>query len=306
MATGAEIINKGVCGSGSLVGYNMSKGCPVPFGEIGELWVTSPSFEYDMTQTFDEDYIKSLQLAGELSIIKNIVSSTEEGADVLIDAAPDGTESIAGDKKYKFKFLWRQDDWLQQKLGNLVGQFNKRVVFVDKSGNISFTSGSTDTKKRGYLASTIYRDRKTYTGSGVAKQQGLNIQFYNAKELDDRTEVMASDLLDFDPTLIEPIVQAYLSYEVTPSNADTTIQFKVVLDRGRKDAVIGLTTSGDFKVLINGVEEAASVAVDAAGVYTITTTALATSDKVITSINGVKEVTGDALYVSNSKEITVV
>lgn len=61
--TGLELVNKGVCGAGSLAGYNMSKGCPISFKDVVEIWRTAPDFEIDLTVDFDEDYIKSLPVS---------------------------------------------------------------------------------------------------------------------------------------------------------------------------------------------------------------------------------------------------
>ena len=58
--TGLELINKGVCGEGSLVGYNMSKGCAISFKDVKEIWRTPADFEFDLTVDFDEAYILSL------------------------------------------------------------------------------------------------------------------------------------------------------------------------------------------------------------------------------------------------------
>lgn len=307
MATGNELINLGVCGVGSLRGYNQTKGCSIPFKDIRAMYFTDPDVEFDLTQEFDEDYIKSFQLAGTLNILNQIETVTEEGTDPNIFTSPRGTEIVTVDAIYKFKAIWLRDLWLNAQLENLEGIFNKRVIFVDSSGNMLLTAGSDENKARGFLASSIYKDRNIFQSPGVASQQGLNVQLDDSKELDTTEyKLFASDNLDFDPLRVEPIVQAYVKFNAVPANLSTSIEVKVLVDRGRKTAVTGLTTSGDFKVLINGVEEAASSAVDASGIYTITTSALSTDDVVEVSINGVKEVVGDCLYVSNSDKATVV
>jgi hypothetical protein len=146
----------------------------------------------------------------------------------------------------------------------------------------------------------------TLQSPGVGAKQSLEFQLADTYEIEDNPLLFSNETLDFDPRLVESIVQAYVSFNSVPANLGTDIEVKVVVDKGRKTAVTGLTTSGDFKVIINGVEEAAAVAVDASGIYTIPTSALATSDVVEVSINGVKEVVGDALYVSNEAKATVV
>lgn len=305
MATGAELLNVAACGE-SLAGYNMSKGCASFFKDVKEIWRTPVSFEFDGSQEFDEAYIKSLQLAGNLTIIKKITDFPEAGTDALIETLPDNTEIDAGDAKYKYTPVWAQDLWLNVQLGKLEGQGNNRFVFVDSNGSFLVTKGKTEGNFRGFLTSRTKRAKVALQTPGVGAKQSLEFQLANTYELEDNVEIISSELLDFDARQIEPIVQAYVEFDAVPANAATTIVVKALIDRGRKTPITGLTTSGDFKVTINGVEEASSVAVDASGVYTITTTALSTSDVVEVSINGVKEVVGDCLYVSNTAKVTVV
>jgi hypothetical protein len=305
MATGAELINLAVCGE-SLAGFNMDKGCSIFFKDVKQIWRTPVDFEFDGSQDFDEAYLKSLQLAGKLSIIKNITDFPEAGTDNLIETLPDNTEIDAGDAKYKYTPVWAQDIWLNVQLGALEGSNNNRFVFVDSNGNILSTEGSTEGNFRGFKTSRTKREKMTLQSAGVGAKQSLAFQLADTYEIEDNPVLLLNETLDFDPRLVEPIVQAYVSFNAVPANLGTSIEVKVLVDKGRKTAITGLTTSGDFKVSINGVEEAASVAVDASGIYTITTSALATSDVVEVEINGVKEVVGDALYTSNKAKATTV
>lgn len=305
MATGAELINLAVCGE-SLAGFNMDKGCSIFFKDVKQIWRTPVDFEFDGSQDFDEAYLKSLQLAGKLSIIKNITDFPEAGTDNLIETLPDNTEIDAGDAKYKYTPVWAQDIWLNVQLGALEGSNNNRFVFVDSNGNILSTEGSTEGNFRGFKTSRTKREKMTLQSAGVGAKQSLAFQLADTYEIEDNPILFSNETLDFDPRLVESIVQAYVSFNAIPANLGTDIEVKVLVDKGRKTAVTGLTTSGDFKVAINGVEEAAAVAVDASGVYTITTSALATSDVVEVEINGVKEVIGDALYTSNKAKATTV
>lgn len=305
MATGKEIINVGAC-NGALAGFNMDKGCSIFFKDVKEIWRTPVDFEFDGTVEFDEAYLKSLQLAGKLTIIKNITDFPEAGTDPLIETLPDNTEIDAGDAKYKYTPVWAQDLWLNVQLGALEGQNNNRFVFVDSNGNLLVTKGSSEDNFRGFRTSRTKRAKTTLQSPGVGAKQSLEFQLADTYELEDNVQIISSELLDFDPRLVEAIVQAYIEFTAVPANLGTTIEFDVFVDRGRKTKVTGLTTSGDFKVLINGTQEADSVATDTSGNYSMTTTALSTDDVVEVSINGVKEVVGDALYVSNTAKATAV
>ena len=138
MATGLELNNKGACANNN-VGYNNIKGCGYNFKNTITLWRTPADFEFDLTQEFDADYIESLQLAGNLSVITKISDFPENGTDPLIETLPDNTEIDAGDAKYKYSpvFAENADIYFNKLLlGYLEGQGNNRFVFVDAAGNI--------------------------------------------------------------------------------------------------------------------------------------------------------------------------
>lgn len=305
MATGAELLNLAACNE-NLAGFNMEKGCTSFFKDVKEIWRTPVDFEFDGSVEFTEDYLKTLQLSGKLTIIKNITDFPEGGTEALTETLPDNTEIDAGDARYKYSPVWAQDMWLHRQLGKLEGQNNNRFVFVDSNGSLMVTNGKVKGNFRGFLTSRTKRVKAMLQTPGVGAKQSLDFQLANSYELDDNVAIISSELFAFDARLVEPIVQAYVQFNAVPANLGTTIEVKVLVDRGRNLAVTGLTTSGDFKVLINGAKEADSVAAENNGVYTITTTALATDDLVEVSINGVKEVVGDALYVSNTDKVTVV
>lgn len=89
MATGNELNNLGACGNNNLVGFNTLKGCPYNFKNTIEIWRTPADFEFDDTVEFDAAYLKTLQLAGNLSIIKGVTDFPEGGTDNLIETLPE-------------------------------------------------------------------------------------------------------------------------------------------------------------------------------------------------------------------------
>lgn len=301
-----DLINKGVCGAGSQSGFNVTKGCPYNFKNTVAIWRTPADFEFDNTQSFTEAYIETLQLAGNLTILKGITDFPEGGTDNLIETLPDNTEIDAGDAKYKYLPVFAQDLWLNKQLGSLEGQGNNRFTFVDSAGNLLMTEGSNATKSRGLLTSRTKRGKLTLQSAGVGAKQVLEFQLAKTRELEDNFIMINQELLTFDTLSIEPIVQANVQFTAVPANAGTTITVSAVIDRGNKGFITGLTTSGDFKVTINGVAEAASVAAVGTDLYTITTTALATAQAITVSLNKVIKVAGDSLYVSNTASTIVV
>ena len=306
MATGLELKNKGVCGAGSFAGFNITKGCAPLLKDITKIYVTSADFEFDDTEEYNAEYLKSLQASSKLNILQRIDLWESQSTDNQYAASSKGFESLAIEGIYKWRATFNHDVWFNKQMGSLEGEYHKRVVLVDSRGSHFKTEGSTADKSRGFLVAHITRGMQTFLNGTNKQAQYLDIQFANKYEFDDKPVVIDADLLESSVIELAPIVQANLSFNAVPSDADTTIVVKALVDRGLKDAIEGLTSSGDFKVSINGTDEAASVAVDASGVYTITTTALSSGDVVEVSIDGVKEVVGDALYTSNTAKVTVV
>ena len=229
MATGAELINLAVCGE-SLAGFNMDKGCGLSFKNVKEIWRTPVDFEFDGTQEFDESYVKSLQLAGKLNIIKNITSFPEAGTDNLTETLPDNTEIDAGEAKYKYTPVWAQDIWLNVQLGKLEGQNNNRFLFVDRSGNIFATKGKTEGNFRGFKTSRTKRGKLALEDAGVGQKQTLEFQLADTYEIENNPLLFSNETLDFDPRLVESIVQAYVSFNSVPANLGTDIEVKVVFN----------------------------------------------------------------------------
>lgn len=304
--TGNELKNRGVCGEAGFAGFNITKGCAPLLKDITEIRITPADFEYDDTREFNDAYLKQLQREGKLNILQRIDLMESQSTDNQFAASSKGFESLAIEGIYKFRATFNHDVWFNKQMGSLEGEYHKRVELVDSRGTIFRTEGTEADKSRGFLTAHITRAMQTFLNGTTKQAQYLDIQFANKSEFDDEPVVIDSELLTKATREIEPIVQASLSFDAIPSATDTTIAVKVVLDRGKKGHVTGLTASGDFLVKINGIEEAAVVAVEAGEVYTIITTALVAEDVVSVEVNGVREVVGDALYVSSPTTETTV
>ena len=310
MATGQAVVNLGVCGNGSLVGFNTQKGCGYEFKNTIEVWRTPANFEIDLTQNFDASYITDLQKAGNISILKGIADFPENGTDPLIETLPDNTEISAGDAKYKFSPVFAKDGssdmYFNKLLGYLEGQSNNRFFFVDSAGNILGTEGSDSTKLRGFLTSRTARSKFTAQSSGVGQKAGLDFQLANTYEYEDNWAMIFNENLSFDPRLVEAIIQAEVSYTAVPAVGSTTVTVSSKLARGLKEYVTGATNTADWKVSVNGIDSAVTNVSETANVYTLTVAALSTDDVVDVSFNNVIEITGDGLYRSFTARTTTV
>lgn len=304
--TGNELKNKGACGASNTAGFNISKGCAPVLKDIVEIRLTDYDFEYDDTRTFDADYLKSIQAAGNLTILQRIDSLEPQSSDNQLSTTSRGIESLAVAGLYKFRATFNHDVWFNKQMGSLEGDYTKRVEFVDSKGTIFRTQGSTNDTSRGFAASSIIRPLQTFLSGTNAQAQYLDIQLGDKSELDDYPVIIDGSLLDRETREIAPIIEASLSFNAIPKDGDTSISIKAVYDRGQKGEVKGLTASGDFAVYINGTLQGAAVGATLTNIYNIPTASLVQGTKIEVSLNGVRSVIGDGLYTSNSVLETVI
>jgi hypothetical protein len=299
-----DIINKGACGLGEQKGFNVNKGCPIPFKDIDTLWVTPYDITFDGSVDLTEAYVKQVQQDGNLTILKNIVSFDAQNTEVQTSTTPRGYKEKAIEGIYEFKAMFNENIWFNALLGTLEGKRNKRVLMLS-NGTIYGTEYKADGSFRGMGAYSIIRDLQTFTQGTDAASQGLMIQFEDHKELDDKPVVISPDVLEFDPAMIEPIVQTYIDFTVLPSTGGNSFAVSAVVDRGRKTSISSLDLS--FLVSVNGSYETVT-GVEGVNGYTLTfdTYTLSAGDLVKVSLDGVVDVDGDCLYTSNTASYQVV
>lgn len=299
-----DIMNRGACGATEQKGFNTNKGCFVPFNDITEIWYTPLNFEFDKNATFDEDYIKSVQKAGNLTILKDVQAFEAQNTEVQVSTSAKGFKQKTLDGIYEFKVTFEDSVWLQKQLGFLDGKRRGRYFLV--SGDTIYGTEGKNGGVAGFRDYSTIRDLQTFAQGAEVGKQSIMIQFADHKELDDYPVLLDGDVLEFAPSQIEPIVQASVSFFATPSTASTSLGVYVVYDRGQKGEIVGLDDAAAFKVTYDGVTEnlegTLTTAPNGSQYYALTTsTAIQTVDGVVTvSLNGIQEVTGDCLYVSNT------
>lgn len=306
----SDILNKGACGLSEQKGYNTSKGCEIPFKDITEIWRTPWDFEFDGSLDFDKQAIVDAQKDGKLSVLKGIQSFEAQNTENQFSTNSRGFKQLAIDGIYEYKVMFDEDIWYNKQLGALEGKRNSRFFLVSE-GTIFGTEGKTEGGVRGFSAHSVVRSLQTFTQGTENSSQSLEIQFASKKEIDDKPVLLAEDVISFSVDEIEPIAETYIYFDATPINGSNDLRVSVVLDRGRKDAVLGLASVTDaFTVLLNGLPETLTGLESFAkgsSIYTLTlTNTLATDDVVKVSLNGIVEIPGDCLYKSNEITTTVI
>lgn len=278
--TAEQAANLGACGAGSAYGMNENRGCAALMKAAHSIWLFSPSLIIPASQDFDLDYVKSLQKAGQLVIIKGVSTFAETGNDDAIETQDDDTQDVTNLGKYKFLATFTSDMFRQKALGTVEGFGGWKTGIVDKAGTLWITKHA-DGGYKGFKTGMIRRAKLTPPSNTVTLKQGLEWQLLERYELDDDFADFRKDVIGFDPRQVESINQVVLSFVNAPSDADTTLVVKVTSARGNTGAISGINFD-QFKHTKAGAASEPTADDDeaiASGTYTLTVPALVAGDE---------------------------
>lgn len=309
--TVAELLNLGACDAASALGMNTDHGCGDLLKKAYAVWATPPSAYFDPAEDFDLDYIKSLQKAGNLIVIPKITTFVENGNDDAIETLEDDTQDLTNQGKYKFEATLKQGLYTQRALSSMKGFGNWRTWIVDIDGNI-FGTQRAEGGAKGFTTGAFYPKKLTMPTSTTAMKQMFWFQLLNRFEVDETYAFFNAASLSFDPRLVEPVIQAYITVPNNPGDTDTTLTVKVVVDRGRKEVVSG-AAFGQFLNVVNGSTSNPTAGDDSAtaGTYPLTVAALTSGHKGTIRLydnannSPIIEIAGYGLVKSNVAEYTV-
>lgn len=279
MATYAEIANKGACGVGSVEGTNLSNGCIIDFSRIVAQWMISPSVRIAPTDNVSAlSYWQDLIVQGKLNPLNGIITFTEDGSDDTFETLEDDTQDLTNEGKYRFTSTFKRGVYWNRVLGFFNGYSNWNTILVDADGRIALFEDNNGFGQ-GFTTGMFRRRKSSFPTSAQSLKQMATIQFLNRFEFDDNTKVIQRADLEFDPRTLKGVMQVKLTYENAPSDSDTQLVVKAVLEQDNKTLVEDLEF-GDFLHRISTTTANPSAGSEADGVYTLTgVTALSTSDE---------------------------
>ena len=311
--TAEELANLGACSSSGALGFNTQKGCPDFLKAVHSIWLTPPDVVIEKTDILNEAFIKALQMAGKLKVIKGINDFVENGNDDAVETLADDTQLFANKGKYKFLATFSKDGlYLNRALTSIEGHGNWNVLFVDIKGDIFYTTRASGGYK-GFTAGMIRQVKLQFATYTTGTKSGLELQFINRYEMDSNYRSWKNEKLDFDPREVESITQVYLSLVNAPANLDVVLTVKAAVERGRSDAVSGALFTQWLNV-INGATSNPTAGDDTAtaGIYPLTVAALATGEVGMVKLfdnsanSDIVDIAGYGLVQSNTIDYTVV
>lgn len=280
--TAQELANLGTCDAGAALGFNTDTGCADLLEAAEAIWLLAPSLRISPTQEINAAYIKTLQMAGQLVIIKGINTFTENGNDDAIETLEDDTQILTNKGKYKFMATFANYGlYFNRALTSIEGKGGWRTAIVDKKGDV-FLTRNDDLETFGFTTGMIRQTKLQVATNTVGTKSGFEFQMLNRYELDEYYVRWANENLDFDPRLVEPVTQVWLSLVNAPADTDTVTTVKAVADRGRKVAITGINFD-QFLNTIDGATENPTADDDEAtgdGIYVLTNASAVSSNEV--------------------------
>tara|TARA_R110000851_G_scaffold50140_1_gene120034 strand:- start:2107 stop:3033 length:927 start_codon:yes stop_codon:yes gene_type:complete len=308
MANLTEIINLVDCSLAATYGTG-SKGCKSFFREVSSIWLTKRGFVFDGSQALDEEYVQSVQAAGNLIVLNGITAFTDNSEEMVTETYDDGTEQLVRKGKYKFLVEFVNGLYFQTALSSINSQDIFDVSLIDTSNNILGTVAANGSLK-GFSAGMIQASKYTFATGAVGSKQGLNIQLIEPDELDnDSSFVSGSSLAPYKPKSADGINEVVLAYSTAPANSATSLVVKATIKQGGGAFIGGLI--GNFLLKVDGVTETPSALSESAGTYTLTVASKSTNEVLtldLYDVSGAKSVIelDNALYQSQTLTATVV
>jgi hypothetical protein len=306
MATIGSILNLVECGAAGVLGTG-KKGCIQQLRKTNSLWITPDGFEFDSAETLGSTYIQELKAAGNLIILNDVKTFTDNSSDNQIETLEDGTKTVNTLGLYEFAAKFIKGLAFNAALNSLNSYGSYNILFVDAEGNILGTK-SANGKLKGFTVGMLQADRLMFGTDNAAQKEGIAFQLTKRYEMDsDYLFISETELGTYRPQAEDGVYEVVLAYTAVPTDGDTTISVTAKLYQNQKPFTGGLT--GNFRITKNGATLAQTVA-ETNGTYVFTVAALAEDDVLTVNMYNATYTTNAALvdldvYKSNTITTTV-
>ena len=308
MATLTEIKNLVECGAGGVIGTGV-KGCRPALKKVSSIFLLPSGFRLDPDAELNEEYFKTLQMEGNLIVLKGIRAFTDNSEENVTETLEDGTTNLLRLGLYQFNANFINGLHFNKALNALSGFGNYDAIFVDGDGNMLGTEALGGSMK-GFTIGYMQADKLTWATDSAGMREGITFQLLDRSEVDTDFLFIQGTQLDFNPNRLDGVNEIRTSFATTPVVGATTLDVKAVT--GQDGKPFRGAEAEDFLVQVNGATEEGVTVAEVNGVYTFSgVTALALNDEVTVQLydnannRGVIELDVD-LYKSNVARTVVV
>lgn len=307
MAALNTIYNLVVCGLDAVLGTG-TKGCIQQLFKTTSLWVVPDGFEFDGSETLDETYIQELKANGDLIILNDVQTFTDQSSEDVIETLENGVKQVTTLGLYEFNVKFIKGMAYHAALTSLNSFGSYNMLFVDRQGNIMGTKGANGGLS-GFSLGMLQADRMIFASDSTGSREGITFQFTQRYELDtDYVFLSNTQIAPLNAQREDGVLEVALEM-VTPADASTSIVVKAKNKQNGKPWTGGLT--GDFLLTKGGTTLTQTVTEAPAGTYTFTVAANATNDVITARIydsakNRIGIIKDMDVYKSNTVTATIV
>ena len=231
MATLNDIANLVVCGLAAVLGTG-TKGCKAFFKKVTAIWLLPQGFELDGTQTLNITYVESLQVDGNLLVLKGVRTFTDNTPDDSVEELEDGTKQLARLGLYEFAVQFINGLFYHAALHSLSGFGDYDALFIDRDGSILGTMAASGNLK-GFTLGMVQADKFKFATDTEGQKEGFMFQLLERPEFDNDYVYIDGASLDFNPNRIDGINEVYVEFDGVPA-AGTSVTIKMKTRQGGK------------------------------------------------------------------------
>lgn len=308
MAVLNTIANKKVCGGVNINTGNL--GCQIEFGTPLHSIGMRKGFKIPAAQDFNIDYINERIQAGDFIPFIDASSFEDLSAEDAVSTNSAGVERLNLRGLPKYRFVFEEGHEFYRELSKATSFKSLDFIVGDELGQWKMAVNK-DGSYGGFEAGQVVAQlTSTKVQGGDPESKGLTVQFLDRIQWDREYDIFTPTQLGFQPNDIAGVNGVTLTFDQAPSNEDTTIVVKAVLNADNNTPVTGLAI-GNFLYTDQGAAVTPSAISEANGVYTLTVTAVSTSDVLTIKLRDTTAssdviISNGVLYKSNTATATTV
>lgn len=296
----ATQINAVNCGASGILGTGLA-GCRIDRKRVTALGLLTKGFKF--TEEITKDYLRTLQVSGDLIMLQGVVSFADNTADDnIITREGSGIKVVAGKNPYEYVATFDNGINFHKAATALSGYGNYDLIVFDVESNIFMTQTKSGEPKGFTLG--MFENGKYMGSNGTdASSQTISMQLINRSEVDERMSWVAGSEWDADYEEMTGVNEVIVTPDAIVAGTSIVVS-AYLLDKTHP--VEGLLF-GDFSVTKGGAANNPTAATynSTTKKYTLTVPALILADIVTVSLNGIVLTTLDILYKSNTATAVV-
>jgi len=252
-------------------------GCQIEWGTPLHALGIQKGFSIPAATDWNKAYIDSQIQLGKFIPLIGAESFDNESSEDQITTNNRGVDRLNTLGLPKYKFGFEEGHAFYKEMAELTSFKALDYMFADEEGNWRMLERN-DGDYGGFTSGqTIAMLTNTKTLGGDPESKAISIQLLDRQQWDKQYVFATRDQLDFSPEEIDGVNGVTITFDAVPSDAETTIDFTVVLKADGVTAVEGLVDA-DIKYTVDTVTIAMAVVENTPGKYTGTVAAIGTGE----------------------------